>query len=164
MAVSSDLEKVEAIQAWPRPVSITDVKSFLELASYYRHFLAGFANIAAPLHECTKKTTTFAQAAFTKLKIVFIEAPVLAYPDPSYPFLLDTDADALSRCPCFDTGCKHCSKRDSTEELHMAAYPPLRPATDEDTSSLVRAVALNARTTQAVWLRCLISSPRESVN
>ena len=80
-------------------MSITDVKSFLELASYYRHFLAGFANIAAPLHEYTKKTTTFAQAAFTKLKIVFIEAPVLVYPDPSYPFLLDTDADALSRCP-----------------------------------------------------------------
>ena len=32
------------------------------------------------------------KAAFTKLKTALIEAPVLAYPDPSYPFLLDTDA------------------------------------------------------------------------
>ena len=37
--VSPDPEKVEAIQAWPRPMSITDVKSFLGLASYYRHLL-----------------------------------------------------------------------------------------------------------------------------
>ena len=36
--------------------------------------------------------STKAQAAFTKLKAALIEAPVLAYPDPSYPFLLDTDA------------------------------------------------------------------------
>ena len=56
--VSPDQEKVEAIQAWPRPMSITDVKSFLGLASYYCRFSAGFANIAAPLHECTNKTTT----------------------------------------------------------------------------------------------------------
>ena len=37
--VSPDPEKVEAIQAWPRPMSITDVKSFLGLTSYYRHLL-----------------------------------------------------------------------------------------------------------------------------
>ena len=95
--VSPDPEKVEAIQAWPRPMSITDVKSFLGLASYYRRFIAGFANIAAPLHECTKKMPTFtwsteAQAAFNKLKTALIEALVLAYADPSYPFLVDIDA------------------------------------------------------------------------
>lgn len=73
--VSPDPEKVEAIQMWPRPMSITDAKSFLGLPYYYRHFIAGFANIAAPLHEYIKKTTTFvwsteAQASFTKLKTV----------------------------------------------------------------------------------------------
>ena len=36
--------------------------------------------------------STEAQAAFTKLKNALIEASVLAYPDPSYPFLLDTNA------------------------------------------------------------------------
>ena len=45
--VSPDPDKVEAIQAWPRPMPVKDVKSFLGLASYYRCFIAGFANIAS---------------------------------------------------------------------------------------------------------------------
>ena len=64
-------------------------------------------------------------------EIVLIEAPVLAYPDPFYPFLLDTDLMPLLWLQTLQY------KRDSTEELHMAAYPPLRPATDEDTSPFV---------------------------
>ena len=98
--VSPDPEKVEAIQAWPRPRSSKDIRSFLGLASYYRRFIAGFATIAAPLHQCSKKMTTFvwsteAESAFTKLKTALSNAPVLAYPDPALPFLLDTDASSV---------------------------------------------------------------------
>ena len=97
--VSPDPEKVEAIQAWPRPMSSKDLKSFLGLASYYRRFIPGFADIAVPLHHCAKKMTTFVwsieeETAFTKLKTALSKAPVLAYPDPALPFLLDTDASS----------------------------------------------------------------------
>ena len=98
--VSPDPEKVEAIQAWPRSRSSKDIRSFLGLASYYRHFIASFATIAAPSHQCSKKMTTFvwsteAESAFTKLKTALSNAPVLAYPDPALPFLLDTDASSV---------------------------------------------------------------------
>ena len=98
--VSPDPDKVEAIQAWPRPMSVKNVKSFLGLASYYHRFIAGFANIASPLHECTKKMTTFqwtaeAQTAYSRLKTALIEAPVLSYPDLTLPFILDTDASSV---------------------------------------------------------------------
>ena len=97
--VSPDLEKVEAIQAWPRPMSSKDLQSFLGLASYYRRFIPGFTDIAVPLHHCAKKMTTFVwsieeETAFTKLKTALSKAPVLAYPDPALPFLLDTDASS----------------------------------------------------------------------
>jgi hypothetical protein len=36
LAVKVDEEKIEAIQDWPKPVSIADVRSFHGLASFYR--------------------------------------------------------------------------------------------------------------------------------
>ena len=72
------------------------------LTNYYRKFIKGFAQIASPLHALTRKGTKFVwteecQTAFDKLKKVLTEAPILAYPDFSLPFILATDAsdDAL---------------------------------------------------------------------
>ena len=60
------------------------------------------------------------------------------------PGLKHGNVDALSRGPYFDTGCNLCSKRDSMEELLLAANPDPRTAADkEGTSPLVRAVAVN---------------------
>lgn len=47
-------EKVQAVKEWPRPQNVKQVKQFLGLASYYRKFIPGFAEIAHPLHELTK--------------------------------------------------------------------------------------------------------------
>ena len=95
--VAPDPAKIEAVKTWPRPSCVKDVKGFLGLASYYRRFIAGFADIAAPLHQYTQKESPFvwskeAEDAFDKLKAVLTETPVLAYPDPQLPFILDTDA------------------------------------------------------------------------
>jgi len=46
--------KAEAINSWPIPNSIHDVRSFHGLASFYRRFIKNFSSVAAPLTDCIK--------------------------------------------------------------------------------------------------------------
>ena len=48
-------EKVKAILDWPRLQSVHDVRSFLELASYYRKFIKGFSQLAKPMTDLTRE-------------------------------------------------------------------------------------------------------------
>ena len=81
----------------------TKVKSFVGLVGHYRHFIKGFAKIAAPLYDLTsgnnkdKKLehvdlSPEALEAFDCLKAACLQAPILAFPDFNRPFLLETDA------------------------------------------------------------------------
>ncbi|ROT65393.1 hypothetical protein C7M84_016626 [Penaeus vannamei] len=97
--VKTDPQKVAAVQDWPVPTCVADVKSFVGLCTYYRRFVKQFAQIAYPLHQLTRKGARFewsaaCQKAFDSLKRALVEAPVLPYPDPASPYLLDTDASA----------------------------------------------------------------------
>ena len=90
-------DRVAAVQGYPVPASVKKVKKFIGLVSYYRKFIKGFAKIAEPLHLLTRKDVTFewsssCQDAFDTLKRALIEAPVLAYPNFSRNFRLETDA------------------------------------------------------------------------
>eukprot|EP00873_Tetraselmis_striata_P003914 jgi/Tetstr1/424178/TSEL_014784.t1 len=71
--IKMDPRKVEAVQQWPVPKTVKDVRGFLGLAGYYRKFIHNFAAIAAPLHDLTKNQPEFvwtprADAAFRALK------------------------------------------------------------------------------------------------
>ncbi|KAL4030699.1 hypothetical protein IC575_008949 [Cucumis melo] len=57
--VSVDPYKVEAIVNWERPISATEVRSFLGLAGYYRHFIKDFSRLALPLTALTRKNVKF---------------------------------------------------------------------------------------------------------
>uniref|UniRef100_A0A3P9MEE5 Gypsy retrotransposon integrase-like protein 1 n=1 Tax=Oryzias latipes TaxID=8090 RepID=A0A3P9MEE5_ORYLA len=103
--VKPDPEKLSAVQDWPPPTTIKQVRSFLGLAGYYRRFVSNFARIARPLNQLLTgipannksgtgrvQWTTDCQKAFETLKTALTEAPVLAYADYSLPFLVYTDA------------------------------------------------------------------------
>ena len=99
--IATDPAKIENVKNWPVPTNVTELRSFLGLCSYYRRYILNFSAVAKCLHKLTEKGANFiwtseCQDAFTQLKEKLTTAPVLAHPDFSKPFLLDTDASKES--------------------------------------------------------------------
>ncbi|KAL2225718.1 UNVERIFIED_CONTAM: Transposon Tf2-12 polyprotein, partial [Sesamum indicum] len=95
--IRMDPKKVQAIEEWRPPSDVHDLRSFLGLANYYRRFVKDYSAIAWPLTDLLKKTETWnwtpqCQVAFDDLKRAMVTDPVLALPDMSKPFLVETDA------------------------------------------------------------------------
>jgi hypothetical protein len=53
--VATDTEKIEAVQEWHEPTSLTELRSFLGLAGYYRRFIWNYGKICMPLFDGMKK-------------------------------------------------------------------------------------------------------------
>ena len=68
--VATDPEKFSAVENWRRPRDVTEVRSFLGFCSYYRRFVKGFAQLAAPLHQLVADVITVAKQARTRLAAV----------------------------------------------------------------------------------------------
>ncbi|GBG91059.1 hypothetical protein CBR_g51793 [Chara braunii] len=89
-------QKVAVVRDAQVPTTITQVRAFLGLASYYRRFIKSLAAIAGPLTNLLQKDqpliwTPECDQAFSKLKAALVSAPVLIRPDPEKPFILITD-------------------------------------------------------------------------
>ncbi|GJR28724.1 putative nucleotidyltransferase, ribonuclease H [Tanacetum coccineum] len=92
-----DPSKVEAITKWPRPTTVTEVRSFLGLAGYYRRFVEGFSRLALPLTQLMRKGEKFVwtderQESFEELKRRLVSAPILTLPSGSGGFQIYSDA------------------------------------------------------------------------
>ena len=95
--VRTDPKKLQAVSEYPTPTDVRSLRSFLGLASYYRRFIPNFAKTAGPLYTLTKKHVEFvwtpqSHIVFEKLKKLSTSGSVLAFPDFSVPFILETDA------------------------------------------------------------------------
>jgi hypothetical protein len=81
---------------WPTPKTLTELRGFLGMCTYYRKFVKGFSQLCAPLTGLTKKGAfkwdEEAQMMMEKMKKVMSMCPVLDLPDFSLPFTLDCDA------------------------------------------------------------------------
>ena len=92
-------DKCQAVQEFPTPRKVRDVRAFLGLVGYYRKYIKDYSKIAAPLTDLTKKEIPFqwsdpCEAAFQTLKKKLTEAPILAYPDYNSDYILYTDASS----------------------------------------------------------------------
>ncbi|KAJ9530115.1 hypothetical protein QJQ45_023360 [Haematococcus lacustris] len=107
--IACDPKKITAVETWPVPTTVQDVRSFLGLANFYRRFVKNFADIAAPLTALTQadghdKQGKVAwgpaqQSAFEALKTALTSAPDYNCSIDHIPGKHNMVADALSRRP-----------------------------------------------------------------
>lgn len=107
--VATDPSKVEVVAHWSHPTTVSELRSFLGFASYYRRFVKGFAKLAAPLHQLVAQLggttsrkpsrqaladawTDICEESFEGLKRRLVSAAVLAYADFTLRFILEVDA------------------------------------------------------------------------
>ena len=98
--LAADPSKVDAVVSWKRPSSVTEIRSFLGLAGYYRRFVQGSSSTAAPLTKLTRKSVPFAwtnqcEESFKELKKRLTTAPILTLPSGSGGFIVFTDASNI---------------------------------------------------------------------
>ena len=99
--VRADPEKIRAIQEWPVPRSVKDLRQFLGLANYLHKFSKNYALTVKPLTDLLKKEVEWAwdaahREAFTQVKRSLVEAPVLALPDADKAFSVVCDASQFA--------------------------------------------------------------------
>lgn len=119
--VATDPSKIEAVTTWPRPDTVTALRSFLGFCGYYRRFVRDYSKVAHPLNQLLagylpavekkkkgrgigrkdyfKQSEPFGvrwdercEEAFCTLKRSLTQAPVLAFADPRLPYTLHVDA------------------------------------------------------------------------
>ena len=91
--VATDPDKIKAVTEWPRPTTVTEVRSFLGFVNYYRRFIPNFSKVAKPLNTLLQNLEGTSnqkkkfkvnwgpeqKEAFETLQRLCTEAPILAY-------------------------------------------------------------------------------------
>src|SRR3954463_751465 len=98
--IAVDPTKIEAVSQWEAPKSVSEIRSFLGLAGYYRKFIEGFSKLALPLTKLTRKGQAFiwdakCEEGFQELKRRLTSAPILILPSPTESFVVYCDASLM---------------------------------------------------------------------
>ena len=101
--VEIEAEKVEKVRNAERPKTKKQLRSFLGLVSWFSSFIKGYADLASPLTELTRKGNPNAlvwgnaeQSAFDRLKMALCDKPVLRMPQFDKPFVIQVDASDMA--------------------------------------------------------------------
>ena len=92
-------EKIQAIVESPKPMNVSQLRSFLGMVNYYRKFLPNLSTKLAPLHALLQKDvkwswTKACEEAWKMVKDMVTADTVLAHFDPSLPMTLACDASS----------------------------------------------------------------------
>uniref|UniRef100_A0A674CT74 Gypsy retrotransposon integrase-like protein 1 n=1 Tax=Salmo trutta TaxID=8032 RepID=A0A674CT74_SALTR len=117
--VATDPSKIEAVTTWPKPETVTALRSFLGFCGYYRRFVKDYSKVSYPLNQLlcgylpsakkgrkSKEEKAYlnpsepfgsrwdakCELAFETLKESLTKAPVLGFADPQLPYVLHVDA------------------------------------------------------------------------
>jgi hypothetical protein len=95
--IKPDPKKTEIVKKFPTPTDKMTLRGFMGLVQFYKRFIPGFSEIAAPLHMLQRKGKEFIweeahQQAFDLIKEALINAPVMARIDFNLELYLYTDA------------------------------------------------------------------------
>ncbi|WMV41209.1 hypothetical protein MTR67_034594 [Solanum verrucosum] len=98
--IEVDPKKTDAVKSYPRPLSSTDIRSFLGLAGYYRRFVEGFSSIACPLTTLPQKHAMFiwsdaCEKIFQNLNDRLNSAPVLTLLEGSNGFVVNCNGSRV---------------------------------------------------------------------
>eukprot|EP00884_Botryococcus_braunii_P000310 jgi/Botrbrau1/1027/Bobra.0076s0001.1 len=99
--IKVDPRKVAAIQDWPTPCNVSQLRGFLGLTQYYDTFIDHFADVAYPMTELLKKDVPWTwegpqREAFIALKDLVSSPPCLLMPDLDKPFVVHVDASGFA--------------------------------------------------------------------
>jgi hypothetical protein len=99
--IAVDPSMVQEVLEWKSPTSVTQIRSFLGLARYYRRFIPTFSKITKSMTKLLEKEAKFKwspqyEEIFLTLKKLLTTAPVLAQPDNEN--LFDMYCDASGTC------------------------------------------------------------------
>jgi len=95
--IAPDPSKVKAIEEFPAPSNIKQLRRFLGMCSYYRNLIPNLAKLSVPLVQLTRKDTAFVwdkpqREAFKEIKKLLSSHPVVAPPRDDAPYIVTTDA------------------------------------------------------------------------
>ena len=99
--VAVNPDNITKVKKWPIPQSVKDVEKFLGFVNYHRDHIQDYAGLTSILYKLTGSKATFEwqenhQEAFDTVKEKLVNAPILAYPNATDVFILDTDASGTA--------------------------------------------------------------------
>nr|CAE02081.2 OSJNBa0074B10.9 [Oryza sativa Japonica Group] len=98
--VAVDPSNVKSVLSWKQPKTVSEIRSFLGLAGYYRRFIENFSKIARPMTRLLQKEVKYkwsesCEQSFQELKKRLVTVPVLILPDSRKGFQVYCDASRL---------------------------------------------------------------------
>ena len=103
--MTADPKKIQAIQEFPQPTTITELQRFLGMVNYLGQFVKDLSTTSAPLRQLLRSDVEFVwnheqEKAFSELKDALTKTPTLVFYDPKKDLTIQCDAskDGIGAC------------------------------------------------------------------